>query len=590
MNKSSAPKKKQHLSLIDDDDPTTGLELRNFHQPPSPGATAISPHHRCDSGAGSSPHHHHHHHQHVGMDHLEDNENDEESFMMMDARVACVPILTDDVVLPIDGHRIPPKFYKFAIAGISLGSVPAKKCHILLVLGLIMATMTTILIANDTSNSSQEGPITFNSTDPSTIMMKPSAYYKALESVLEPSTRNDPYIGKIFLNNNDTTMWNDPMSPQYLAMEWMGFRDDQFLVDQLQDVAAIQQRFALATLFYASNIQLYQDGEHEWLKAGVSECQFPGITCNARDQVIKIELVRTAMIGYLPMEMGWLPHLEHLNLQENKLDGAIPEGLLALPKLQYLDLGANHMGGLVKSLPPNLLFLSLEHNRFEGSLPSFPLSLESAKLSHNRWSGSLPDFAVNNNLEYLDMVDNTRINGSIPTSIGYLTKLQSLSIAQTQLEGELPTQIGLLSSLEEISMGLTQLNGTLPDEFFELSKLQWLVAVHHQFEGPLSPSIGKLKNLHVLNVVHGSLSGPLPTKALASLKNLVWLQLADNHFTGSIEKELATNWNLEKIWLHGNQFQGAIPNELCGLPAAQLDFRTDCKSGDIECRCCTLCY
>jgi len=566
---SSSPKKKRHLSLIDDD-PISGLELRNFRQEPSPGATAISP-----RAVGVS---------HVGMDHME--EQDEENFMMMDARVDCVPILTDQVIVPIDGQQIPPKYYKLAIGGLHLGSIPTKKCHMLLALGLIMATMGTILIALDATSNGSSGPITFNSTEPPVLTMESSAYYKALETVLEPATRNDPHIAK-FLNN--ATLWNNPMSPQYLALEWMGFRDYQFLADQLQDTNAIKQRFALATLFYASNIQLYQEDENEWLKPGVSECQFPGITCNAQDQVTKIELVRTAMTGYLPLELGWLSHLENLNLQENKLDGIIPEGLLYLSKLQYLDLGANHMGGPVESLPPNLLYLSLEHNRFSGSLPSFPLSLESAKLSRNRWSGSLPDFRINNNLEYLDMVD-TRINGTIPTSIGYLTKLQSLSIAQTQLEGELPTHIGLLSSLMEISMGLTQLNGTLPEEFFELSQLQWLVAVHHQFEGPLSPLISKLKNLHVLNLIHGSLSGPLPMEALASLKNLVWLQLADNQFTGNIGADLATVWTLEKIWLHGNEFQGAIPNELCGLPAAQLDFRTDCKSGDIECSCCTLCY
>ena len=47
MAKSSNPTKKRHLSLIDDDDPTSGVELRSFNRTavPSPGATAVSPNH-----------------------------------------------------------------------------------------------------------------------------------------------------------------------------------------------------------------------------------------------------------------------------------------------------------------------------------------------------------------------------------------------------------------------------------------------------------------------------------------------------------------------------------------------------------------
>jgi len=463
----------------------------------------------------------------------------------MDARVDCIPILTDEVVLPIDGQQIPPKTYDLAIRGILLGSISTKRCHFLLIVALLVAiigsTMLAVNVSTENGDHSPDGTL-FNSShvEPPNLTMDPTSYYKALEAILEPATRNDPHIAK-FLNN--ATLWNDPMSSQYLAFEWMAFRDYQFLADQLQDSNAIKQRFALVTLFYMSNMQWYQQDDSEWLLPGVTECQFHGITCNVQNRVIKVELVRTAMTGELPLEMGWLTHLQHLNLQENRLTGAIPEGILHLSKLQYLDLAGNHMTETVDSFPPTLQFLSLEHNRFQGSLPSFPGSLQTAKLSHNRWKGSLPSFAPINDLAFLDIVD-SGLNGTIPTTVGHLTKLQALSIAQTQLEGKLPTEIGLLSSLEEISMGLTLLTGSLPPEFFELTQLQWLVAVHHQFEGSLSPSIAKLKNLHVLNLAHGTLRGPLPMAALGSLKSLVWLQLADNEFTGSISADLATAWNL----------------------------------------------
>lgn len=364
------------------------------------------------------------------------------------------------------------------------------------------------------------------------------SYYNSLERLMYQASRDDPLLPDL--------MWNDPMSPQYLALEWMAYRDDEYFLKSAETdnlsmlLPQIQQRFALITLFYAAGLQWYD----QWLRAGVSECEFVGIGCNDEDQVTFIDLKRGAMTGTLPHELGWFTHLTQLDLHDNRLRGSIPPGLLQLPELLQLDLSANHLDGVVATLPPKLEVVNLEHNLFKGSLPDWPVSLQMAKLAYNRWEGNLPSFPQENELLYLDVVD-SNIDGALPTSIGYLTKLKSLSVYQTQLNGTLPTEVGLLKDLEELSIGMTQMNGTLPEELWEATSLEWLVAVQHRFHGPISTRIGNLQQLRVLNMLNGHFTGSLPT-TLGSLPNLVWLQLAVNKLTGTIPPELTSASNLRK--------------------------------------------
>jgi hypothetical protein len=522
------------------------------------------------------------------------------------ARVDTVPVLFE---------ASPPQVPRERVRESRLG-------WIVMVALLLAACLTTLTVLLQSPHPNEEN---------TTTKTPPASYYGSLERLLWQASQDDPLLPSHLL-------WNDPMSPQYLALEWMAYRDDGYFVNQNTDdnnddndddslslslLPWIQQRFALITLFYASGMQWHD----EWLRSGVNECQFSGIVCNAQNQVTLIDLKRVAMTGSLPHELGWLTHLTRLDLQDNRLRGSIPPGLLHLPHILQLDLSANQLDGVMPNkLPPNLQVLNLEHNILQGQLPDWPLSLQMAKLAYNRWTGSLPSFPQGNELIYLDVVD-TQIAGTLPTSIGYLTKLKSLSVYQTQLQGALPTELGLLQALEELSMGMTQMNGTLPEELWQATNLEWLVAVQHQFHGTISTGIGNLKQLRVLNLLNGPLKGSLPA-SLGSLPNLTWLQLAMNQMTGSIPVELShasslREYNvynvygygatttathllsmflyisfhslffllcLEKIWLQGNDLEGTVSSEFCNWPSAGLDFRTDCGTGNVECECCTECY
>ena len=64
-------------------------------------------------------------------------------------------------------------------------------------------------------------------------------------------------------------------------------------------------------------------------------------------RVIEIRLSDLGLTGQIPLELGDLPNLQHLNLSDNQLTGGIPAELGDLDNLQELYLGGNPLTGCV---------------------------------------------------------------------------------------------------------------------------------------------------------------------------------------------------------------------------------------------------
>ena len=54
--------------------------------------------------------------------------------------------------------------------------------------------------------------------------------------------------------------------------------------------------------------------------------------------------------------------------------------------------------------------------------------------------------STSNTAAYMDLSLN-KLTGTLPTTIGQLTRLQNLAIAFNALSGSIPTEVGLLTSL-----------------------------------------------------------------------------------------------------------------------------------------------
>ena len=128
--------------------------------------------------------------------------------------------------------------------------------------------------------------------------------------------------------------------------------------------------------------------------------------------------------------------------------------------------------------------------------------------------------------------------GSIPSSLGSLTNLETLSLAFNQLTGSIPSSLGRLTNLEYLYLRSNELTGSIPS---------WL---------------SSLTNLEFLSLSSNGLTGSIPS-SLGSLTNLETLSLAFNRLTGSIPSSLGSLTNLEYLYLNNNRLTGSIPAALC---------------------------
>ena len=126
--------------------------------------------------------------------------------------------------------------------------------------------------------------------------------------------------------------------------------------------------------------------------------------------------------------------------------------------------------------------------------------------------------------------------GTIPTEIGYLTKLERLGLGNNALQGIVPTSLELLSSLEHLELFRNDFTGPLPDIWFNMTNLKRLVVQSNHLTGPLTESLCSLTSLQVLDIFNNLLTGTVP-ECLGSLA-LASFQLHETHLTGTIPIDL----------------------------------------------------
>ncbi|KAI4337441.1 hypothetical protein L6164_015858 [Bauhinia variegata] len=97
------------------------------------------------------------------------------------------------------------------------------------------------------------------------------------------------------------------------------------------------------------------------------------------------------------------------------------------------------------------------------------------------------------------------------------------------------------------------------DTLLELPTLRIFSVKNNSFEGSM-PDFKRLVRLWGLFLSHNKFSGEIHDDAFAGMKNLNKVHLAENGFKGHIPKSLAELPNLLDLDLHGNRFEGNIPD------------------------------
>ncbi|KAI3852653.1 hypothetical protein MKX03_003299 [Papaver bracteatum] len=300
--------------------------------------------------------------------------------------------------------------------------------------------------------------------------------------------------------------------------------------------------------------------------------------------------------GRIPSTIVQLTSLEILSLDSNKLSGTVPYSLYNISSFQIISMMDNQLHG---SIPfdiglrlPNLTFFAISENNFTGTIPSSfsnMSKLETLQLQKNNFKGSVPDnlgdirslkhlYLGGNNLgngqandlmfinslincTNLEVLENNKFFGSVPSGIQNLGGLLDLHLGNNLLTGSIPPDIGNLQNLGRLDLGRNKLSGSIPSSFGNLTRIVELILDDNHLTGSLPSSLGNCKSLQSLVLHSNSLSGSIPKQVLLpSLSTL--LSLASNSFTGSLPMEIGNLNNLGVFNLSKNKLSGEIPSTI----------------------------
>ncbi|KAJ9697344.1 hypothetical protein PVL29_009241 [Vitis rotundifolia] len=320
--------------------------------------------------------------------------------------------------------------------------------------------------------------------------------------------------------------------------------------------------------------------------------------------LVHLDLSWNRLHGSIPDAFGNIASLAYLDLSWNQLDGEIPKSLST--SIVHLDLSMNQLHGSIPDAFGNvtsLTYLSLSLNQLEGEIPKSLrdlCNLQALLLSNNNLTGLLEkDFLAcsNNTLEGLDLSHN-QLRGSFPHLSGF-SQLRELSLGFNELNGTLPESIGQLAQLQILS--IPSLQGTvLVNHLFGLSKLWDLdlsfssLTVNISVEqvprfqaqyimlascklGPRFPNwLQNQKSLSFLDI-----SGVIPNWFWNLTSNLYWLNISNNHVSGTLPTLQATSSLGMDMSL--NCLEGSIPQSV--FNANWLDLSKNMFSGSISLSC-----
>ncbi|KAJ4756425.1 Leucine-rich receptor-like protein kinase family protein [Rhynchospora pubera] len=216
----------------------------------------------------------------------------------------------------------------------------------------------------------------------------------------------------------------------------------------------------------------------------------------------------------------------------------------------------------------NVVQISVQSSSINGTLDSLNFSsfsnLVSLNLSDNILQGSIPSGISNlSKLNSLDLGTNS-FGNFVPPEIGDLSELVYLSLFNNNLVGPVPSQLSRLSKVRHFDLGHNHLNNTEYSNFSAMPSVLYLSLFLNNLTGFFPQFILKCTNLTYLHLSQNAFFGPIPA-SLANLSRLRELHLGTNNFIGGIPSVLSLISGLRVLELGDNSLGGPLPSSLSQL-------------------------
>lgn len=136
----------------------------------------------------------------------------------------------------------------------------------------------------------------------------------------------------------------------------------------------------------------------------------------------------------------------------------------------------------------------------------------------------------------------------------------TISLRANNLQGTLPTSLEFLSELQTLDLMENDISGQIPPNIRRCLKLVHVNLSHNRLTGTIPPTIGHLQKLTFLRLHNNLLEGEVPA-GLGYCKSIRQIHLQCNHLTGSLPAKLASCETLQDLRVYNNRLGGKVPAE-----------------------------
>lgn len=156
-------------------------------------------------------------------------------------------------------------------------------------------------------------------------------------------------------------------------------------------------------------------------------------------------------------------------------------------------------------------------------------------------------------------LEENALGRSIPTELGRLSQLGSLSLSFNDFDSPLPSEVCALSKLVSLEVSNCYLVGSLPECVLQnLPALESLIAARNRLGGSL-PAFQVNNTLRIIELDYNGLTGPLP-ESLRFLTHVETFSATGNDLTGSLPTGFSSMSRLVSLSLMSNRIAGGLPD------------------------------
>ncbi|XP_018446824.1 LRR receptor-like serine/threonine-protein kinase EFR isoform X2 [Raphanus sativus] len=192
--------------------------------------------------------------------------------------------------------------------------------------------------------------------------------------------------------------------------------------------------------------------------------------------------------------------------------------------------------------------------------------LRSLNLAENSFTSTIPpEVGMLFRLRYLNMSFNL-LQGKIPHSLSNCSTLSTLDLSSNQIAHEVPSELGSLSKLTILYLNSNNLTGKFPSSLGNLTSLRKLDFANNYMVGEIPDDVARLRQMVFFQISQNGFSGELRAEFGDLLPNLRTVVMGNNHFTGAIPLTLANISSLGRFDISTNNLTGSIPLSFGNLP------------------------